>query len=100
MALNVKTFKTRSLTAAVFVAVMLTGLLWNQWSFFILFSIVHFGCWVEYQRLTGLTDKAYTTINPVHQYGVMLAGWCIMLYCTNNAFSVAGIKLSAIGWWL
>jgi phosphatidate cytidylyltransferase len=100
MALNIATFKTRAATSGVFVAVMLLGLLWNHWSFFILFSIIHFGCWVEYQRLAGLIDKGYTEISPFHKYAVMLAGWCIMLYFTNNTFSVGGIKLPAIGWWL
>jgi hypothetical protein len=33
MAFNLQTFKTRALTAVVFVLVMLAGLLWNQWSF-------------------------------------------------------------------
>jgi phosphatidate cytidylyltransferase len=56
MALNVATLKTRSLTAVVFVAVMLAGLLWNFWSFFILFTIVHFGCWHE---LVKLMKKIY-----------------------------------------
>ena len=56
MALNVATLKTRSLTAVVFVAVMLTGLLWNDWSFFILFTIIHFGCWYE---LVKLLKKIY-----------------------------------------
>lgn len=56
MALNVATLKTRSLTAVVFVAVMLTGLLWNSWSFLILFTIVHFGCWYE---LVKLMKKIY-----------------------------------------
>ncbi len=51
MALNVATLKTRSLTAVVFVAVMLVGLLWNFWSFLILFAVVHFGCWLEYMKL-------------------------------------------------
>ena len=51
MALNVATLKTRSLTAVVFVAVMLMGLLWNFWSFLILFTIVHFGCWYEFIKL-------------------------------------------------
>lgn len=51
MALNLQTLKTRSLTAAVFVAVMLVGLLWNFWSFLILFTVVHFGCWIEYLKL-------------------------------------------------
>ncbi len=51
MALNVATLKTRSLTAVVFVAVMLLGLLWNFWSFLILFTVVHFGCWFEFIKL-------------------------------------------------
>lgn len=52
MALNLQTLKTRSLTAVVFVAVMLTGLFWNYWSFLVLFTIVHFGCWYEFIKLT------------------------------------------------
>jgi phosphatidate cytidylyltransferase len=100
MALNIATFKTRAATSGVFVAVMLVGLLWNHWSFFILFSIIHFGCWSEYQKLVGLIDKGYTEISPFHKYGVQLAGWCIMLYFTNDAYTLFGIKLHAIGWWL
>jgi phosphatidate cytidylyltransferase len=51
MAINIETLKTRALTAVVFVAVMLVGLLWNQWSFIALFTIVHFGCWYEFVKL-------------------------------------------------
>src|SRR6188472_3923812 len=51
MAFDIKTFKTRSLTAVLFVIVMLAGLLWNQWSFIILFTIIHFGCWYEFVKL-------------------------------------------------
>ncbi|MDQ6904424.1 MAG: phosphatidate cytidylyltransferase, partial [Bacteroidota bacterium] len=51
MALDSKAFKTRSLTAVVFVIVMLAGLLWNQWSFIVLFTIIHFGCWYEFIKL-------------------------------------------------
>lgn len=100
MALQLQTLKTRALTAAVFVVVMLLGLLWNHWSFFILFSVIHFGCWVEYQRLVGLIDKNYTRITPFHRYGVMIAGWCFMLYCTNDAYHIGSLSLHAIGWWL
>ena len=46
-----KTFKTRTLTAIVFVIVMLLGLFLNQWSFIILFTIIHFGCWYEFIKL-------------------------------------------------
>lgn len=56
MPLNIATLKTRSLTAVVFVLVMLTGLLWNFWSFLILFTIIHFGCWFE---LVKLMKKIY-----------------------------------------
>ena len=51
MAFNWQTFRTRTLTAAVFVVVMLAGLLINRWTFFILFSVIHFGCWWEYLKL-------------------------------------------------
>ena len=51
MAINVETLKTRALTALIFVAVMLVGLLWNQWSFIGLFTIIHFGCWYEFVKL-------------------------------------------------
>jgi CDP-diglyceride synthetase len=100
MALNVQTFKTRALSAVVFVAVMLLGLLWNHWSFFILFSIIHFGCWVEYQKLVALIDSEYNTITPLHRYGVMIAGWCLMLYFSHDDMIIFGMHLHEIGWWL
>ncbi|MEO8109844.1 MAG: phosphatidate cytidylyltransferase [Ginsengibacter sp.] len=51
MAFDTKTFRTRALTAIVFVVVMLVGLLWNAWSFSILLTIIHFGCWFEFIKL-------------------------------------------------
>lgn len=83
MALQAVTFRIRALTSLFFVAIMLAGLLWNVWSFFILFSIVHFGCWYEYQKLISKIDPAYTTISSFQRYGVMIAGWCIMMYCSH-----------------
>lgn len=100
MALNLSTFRTRTLTAAVFAAVMLTGLFWNQWSFFILFSIVHFGSWVEYQRLIEKIDPDYATISPFHRYGVMIAGWSLLLFFSGEAFSLGGFRLHEAGIWL
>ena len=99
MALNPAIFKTRSLTAVVFVVVMLAGLLWNGWSFFVLFSIVHFGAWYEYQKLRALIDPEYDGITPVHRYGVMIAGWCLMWYFTNEGYRIFGVSFHAIGWW-
>ena len=100
MPLNVQTFKTRSLTAVVFVLVMLVGLLWSHWTFFILFSVIHFGCWIEYQKIIGKIDPDYRQISPFHKYGVMIAGWCIMLYFTSDAFHISGLQLHSLGWWL
>jgi len=100
MAFNWQTFRTRALTAILFVAVMLAGLLWNKWSFFLLFSVIHFGCWIEYQRLIGLFDPVYKTITPVHRYGVMLAGWCLMLWFTSDSYRIGGLRLHELGWWL
>jgi len=79
MAFNLAAFKTRSLTAVVFVIVMVAGVVLSKWSFFILFSIVHFGCWIEYQKLVGLIDPGYARISVLHKYGVMIVGWCLML---------------------
>jgi phosphatidate cytidylyltransferase len=51
MAFNWQTFRTRTLTAAVFVVVMLAGLLINEWTFLALFLVIHFGCWWEFVKL-------------------------------------------------
>jgi phosphatidate cytidylyltransferase len=99
MAFNLAVFKTRALTALIFAAVMLTGLLWNFWSFFILFSIIHFGCWVEYQKLISKIDPGYSEMSGLQKYNVMLAGWCLMLFLTGPAYKIGNISLSEIGYW-
>src|SRR6185369_13322451 len=89
MAFNWQTFRTRTLTAAVFVVVMLAGLLINTWTFFLLFSVIHFGCWWEYQRLVGLIDTRYQEIKFLHKYGVIAIGWlCMLFFFINNNFYV------------
>ena len=110
MAFNWQTFKTRTLTAILFAVVMLVGLLWNRWSFFILFSIIHFGCWWEYLRLM---EKIHAiTFNRYTKLGFMLIGFAIILwfcgpgyeinnYSFRNNFSfpvsIAGVVLLAFG---
>src|SRR5450631_1128347 len=97
MALQAVTFRTRALTSLVFVAVMLTGLLWNAWSFFILFSIVHFGCWYEYQKLVAKIDPSYNEVGTFQKYGVMIAGWCIMMYGTRPDYGDGNINWHNLG---
>lgn len=99
MAFNLTVFRTRALTAIVFVAVMLLGFLFNAWSFFLLFSIIHFGAWREYQQLIVKIDPDYT-ISNFHRYGVMIAGWCLMLFFASDDLRIAEVNLSAIGFWL
>ena len=100
MAFNWKTFWTRAFTALIFVAVMMAGLIWNQYAFFLLFTIIHFGCWFEYQQLVGKFEPRYKKITPLHRWGIQLAGWCVMLYFTGNEFVLGSLSLHAIGWWI
>lgn len=100
MAFNWQTFKTRALTAILFVAIMLFGLLGNKWSFLALFSIIHFGCWFEYQKLAGLIDKGYQSINPFHKYGIMIGGYGLMLFFTADWYLTTTVSLHSIGWML
>jgi phosphatidate cytidylyltransferase len=99
MALNWQTFKTRTGTAVIFVLVMLTGLLWNQWSFFLLVTLIHFGCWVEYQQLLIKIDPEYAHNTPLHRYGVMLAGWCLILFACSKELHLGILSLNSIGWY-
>ncbi len=91
MAFNIQTFRTRALTAIVFVAIMLVGLLWNQWSFLLLFSIIHFGCWWEYLKLT---EKIHSTsFHPYIKLGLMVIGYGIMLWFCSPAYHISGYGL-------
>jgi len=99
MAFHWQTFKTRSLTAIVFVVAMLGGLLWNRWSFFILFSVVHFGAWIEYQKLVRRFNPQYNKVSPVHRFGIMIAGWCLLLLFTNYGLKIGSLALTDIGFW-
>jgi len=91
MAFNWQTFKTRTLTAAIFVLVMLTGLLWNHWSFLVLFSVIHFGCWWEYLRLM---EKIHTTSLHIYtKLGFMLLGYGLMLWFCGPVYHIVGYSL-------
>ena len=110
MAFNWQTFRTRTLTAIIFAVLMLVGLLWNHWSFLVLFTIIHFGCWWEYLKLT---EKIHNTFfHPYTKLGLMVMGYGLMLWFCSPAYhinnyglkenislpvSVAGFALLLIG---
>lgn len=100
MSLNAQTFKTRTVTAIVFVVVMLAGLLINDWSFFLLFSVIHFGCWSEFQKLAGLIYAPYKEITVFHRYSVRLLGWSFMLLAVSSTMFLFSFSLNELGWWL
>lgn len=86
MAINLQTLRTRALTALIFVAVMLVGLLWNQWSFIILFTIIHFGCWYEFIKLLKKI-KGPKWINY---------SWLGLIYITLPIVCMLALRLVAI----
>ena len=84
MALNLATLKTRSLTAVVFVAVMLAGLLWNFWSFLILFTVVHFGCWYEFVKLMKqIYESKFLRFSLLGLFYITIPFVCLFLLATE-----------------
>lgn len=100
MALNLQTLKTRTGSAIIFVIVMIAGLLWSNWSFLILFSCIHFGCWYEYRKLHYKIYPPYSTISSFHRTMVPLLGFACMLFATNDHFTIGSFTLHALGWWI
>ena len=64
MALNKAVFKTRALTAFVFVLVMLAGLFINFYTFLCLFLIIMGGCLYEFRKIIKL-------IKPTKYFGLL-----------------------------
>lgn len=97
MALNVAVFKTRTISAIVFGIIMMAGLMLNEWSFFILFTIIQFGCLNEYIKLMGLIYPAYHTLAPTHRWGLLLVGIVMMMVLSPNTLSINGYSIKYIG---
>ncbi len=100
MAFNYQTFRTRALTAIVFVVVMLGGLLWNQWSFLVLFSVIHAGCWLEYKTLIAKIDPRYANISSAHLAGAIIAGTGFICWMTDETFVIGNTQLNLLGGWI
>ncbi|MBS1763315.1 MAG: phosphatidate cytidylyltransferase [Bacteroidetes bacterium] len=58
MALNFATLKTRSITAAVFVVVMMAGLFINGWLFLTLFAVIMCGAFIEFIKIIFKINKS------------------------------------------
>lgn len=109
MAFNWKTFWTRAFTALIFVAVMMVGLLYSEGSFFLLITLIHFGCWWEYLKLIEKIQK--TRFHTYTKLGFCLIGFHgLLFFCRQLAlggypveqnfsfsFLLAGIVLLGTG---
>ncbi len=89
MAFNFQTFKTRALTALLFVVVMLVGLLWNSWSFLVLFTVIHFGCWFEFVKLMKKI------------YGNKYLVYCLfgLIYITMPILMIIDLRMAGVNIW-
>jgi phosphatidate cytidylyltransferase len=91
MPLNKEVFRVRAISAVVFVAVMLIGLLWNPWSFLLLFLVIHAGCWWEYTKLIEKID--HIKIHPWVTLGFITAGMAILFSFCGEGYEIAGYTL-------
>ncbi len=64
MALNKAVFKTRALTAIVFVVIMLAGIFINFYTFLALFLLIMMGCLYEFRKIIKL-------IKPTKYFGLL-----------------------------
>ena len=91
MALNLKTFITRAITAAVFVVVLLAGICLNFISFSALFFIVSIWGLIEFYQLSEkLGAKPYKTI------GIMLGALMFLYSIVSNTNAVLFLPLEAV----
>ena len=97
MALNISVFKTRTLSAIVFVVIMMAGLVINQWSFFILFTLIQLGCLNEYIQLMGKIYPEYAGLAPTHRWGLLVVGTVMMMVLAPNVLGINGISIKFIG---
>jgi phosphatidate cytidylyltransferase len=100
MALDKSVFKTRAITAIVYAAVMLGGILWNEWSLLVLFSVVHVGCWYEFQKLSKLIDPTFGSKTKLDNIIFPMLGWGLMLMATMGKLELGGINIAVIGLWI
>lgn len=97
MGLNISVFRVRALSAIAFVAIMLTGLFWNTWSFILLFTTIAISCLFEYQKLFFLIVPNYKNTSVAHQWGLMLTGLGMMLLHLPVKLELWKVSLHTVG---
>lgn len=87
MRLRLRTLRTRSVSAIVFVAVFLLLFWANQWTFLLLFTIIHFGCWGEFQRIVSYITNGQPA-GRIYTFAVSMCGWGVMLWPVGSRMQV------------
>ncbi|TAG13572.1 MAG: phosphatidate cytidylyltransferase [Sphingobacteriia bacterium] len=100
MALNLSILRTRAITAIVFVMVMMGGLLYNQWSFLLLFSIILVGCFYEYHQLMGKINEQYQATPFIFKLQSILSGLWLMLILAGKSRLYQAIPLWDLAIWI
>lgn len=98
MPLKISVLLTRSLSAVIFLLLFLGLFWWNDWSFFLLFSIIHWGCWLEYQRLMQRTFPIYQS-SKLYYFGLIFLGWGILMIGSGN-LAIGSVLLEFVGFTL
>lgn len=80
MALHWPTFLTRTGSAVVFAAVMLAGLLWNEWAFLGLVTVIMVLCLRDYFRLSEKTDRV--SLISITKGATISCGLCALALTT------------------
>lgn len=85
------------MTATVFLAVMLCGLLINEWTFYLLFFVIHWGCWVEYEKLIKIIHPSYGQADLRTTNYPKLIGSGFLIYCLPHALQIGGLDVYFMG---
>ena len=87
-------FWTRALTGAAFVVLMVSGILWNFWSFIGLFSLIALlGLW-EFYSLIEQKEKDIRKIPGMILGAILIAATCgKYFFQTNSIINIHGIQL-------
>jgi phosphatidate cytidylyltransferase len=73
LSLNIQTFKTRALTAIIFVLVMFAGLFIHVYLFLALFTLIMFGCLFEFSKIVKIIHpKKYFLYLPIAFFYIII----------------------------
>lgn len=88
------------MTAAVFAAVMLGGILWNRSSYFLLFFLIGALTLWEYTRLARKLDGRHAETTLFHRIFLVAAGSGIVIFFAGDNFNIAGLAYGLLGPWI